>query len=327
MQTIQIPTANESNNTSINIQKSMIIVGANGTGKSRFGSRIELMNPTSKRISAQRYLQLAEVVPNQDYDTSRSSLNSAYKNQQPIQPQNDYMQVLMSLFAEESRRNEEAVLEIQNCGVLNKDKLRKSVKEQLLEVWSFIYPNKDLRLIKNKIKISNGITEFSGIEMSDGEKVGLYLISQILLADVNCILILDEPELHLHKALMVRLWNKLEEYRKDCIFIYITHDLDFAVSKNSEKLIWLKNYTSESVWDWQEIVPTECIPENLFLEILGSKKPILFIEGDKGSLDVKIYQNFYENFTIIPCGSCEKVIQAVRGLKVHPQLNGIPPNQ
>jgi predicted ATP-dependent endonuclease of OLD family len=73
--------------------------------------------------------------------------------------------------------------------------------------------------------------------MSDGEKVGLYLISQILLAEKNCILIIDEPELHLHKALMARLWNKLEEYRNDCFFIYITHDLDFAVSKSFNKLI------------------------------------------------------------------------------------------
>ena len=320
MKEIHIPKSNEQITCSFTIQKSMVIVGANGAGKTRFGSRIEQINTPTKRISAQRYLQINEVVPNQDYDTSITQLNNAYKNQQPIQPQNDYVQVLMSLFAEESRRNEEAVTEIQNQGTLIKEKLRPSVKEQLLVVWNFIYPDRELKLAKNKIRVSNGVNDFSGIEMSDGEKVGLYLISQILLADANCILIIDEPELHLHKALMVRLWNKLEEYRKDCTFIYITHDLDFAVSKNSDKLIWIKNFAIDGIWDWQEIEANETIPENLYLEILGSRKPILFVEGSKGSLDIKIYQAYYENFTIIPCGSCEKVIEAVLSLKVHPQL-------
>lgn len=320
MKQIQIPKPNETNLLTIEIEKSMTIVGANGAGKTRFGSRIEQVNSPTKRISAQRYLQISEVVPNQDYDTSVSQLNNAYKHQQSIIPQNDYVQVLMSLFAEESKRNEEAVIEIQSKGDLTKANLRPSVKEQLLDVWSFIYPDRNLKLIKNKIRVSNGVTDFSGIEMSDGEKVGLYLISQILLADINCILIIDEPELHLHKALMVRLWNKLEEYRKDCAFIYITHDLDFAVSKNFNKLVWIKNYVSEYIWDWEEIVSNTCLPENLFLEVLGSRKPILFVEGDKGSLDAKIYQAYYENLTIIPCGSCEKVIEAVRSLKAHPQL-------
>jgi ABC-type dipeptide/oligopeptide/nickel transport system ATPase subunit len=319
MKTIQIPISNEQNLRPVEIQRNMVIVGANGAGKTRFGSRLEQANSPTKRISAQRYLQLSEVVPNQDYDTSVSQLNSAFKNQQSIQPQNDYIQVLMSLFAEESMRNEEAIQEIKNGGTINKEKLRLSVKEQLLDVWNFIYPDRNLKLIKNKIRVSNGATDFSGVEMSDGEKVGLYLISQILLADADCILILDEPELHLHKALMVRLWNKLEEYRKDCIFIYITHDLDFAVSKNSEKLIWIKTYVSDYVWSWEEIEPNKSIPENLFLEVLGSRKPILFVEGDKGSLDIQLYQAMYDHLTVIPCGSCEKVIEAVKGIRVHPQ--------
>jgi len=183
-------------------------------------------------------------------------------------------------------------------------------------VWNFIFPYLLLKLEKDKVRAD----DFSGTEMSDGEKVGLYLISQILLAEKDCILIIDEPELHLHKALMVRLWNKLEECRNDCTFIYITHDLDFAVSKPTSKLIWIKSFKN-NLWDWKEIDPNEIIPENLFLEILGSRKPILFVEGDKGSLDIQIYQAYYENFTVIPCGSCEKVIEAVKGLKSHTDLH------
>lgn len=90
-------------------------------------------------------------------------------------------------------------------------------------------------------------------------------------------MIIDEPELHLHKALMVRLWNRLEEERTDCTFIYITHDLDFAVSKIASKTIWIKSYQNNN-WNWELLEPNGVIPENLYLEVLGSRKPILFVE-------------------------------------------------
>jgi len=320
MKNIQIPNTGDGSQINLGVEKSMIIIGSNGAGKSRLGSKIEQLNASSKRISSQRYLQLNEIVQKQDYETAVSTLNNNYKNQPSIQPQNDYQQVLISLFAQESRRNEDGIKAIQAGTVVNQENLPLSIKEKVLDVWNFIFPYRPLKLDRDRVRVTDDSSEFSAIEMSDGEKVGLYLISQILLAADSSILIIDEPELHLHKALMVRLWNKLEESRSDCIFIYITHDLDFAVTKSSSKLLWIKNYKN-NIWNWIELDSNKVIPENLFLEILGSRKPILFVEGDRGSLDIQIYQAYYENFTVIPCGSCEKVIEAVKGLKAHPHLH------
>lgn len=321
MKEIQIPQSNAAAQITMKIQKNMVIIGANGSGKSRFGSKLEQINNPSKRISAQRYLQLNEVVQKQDYDTADTQLRSSYKNQSPIQPQNDFQQVLISLFAEESRRNEKVIGHIQTSGEIKKADLPKSVKEEVMEIWNFVFPNRLLKLEKDRVRAAHEGSEFSGAEMSDGEKVSLYLISQILLAEKNCVLIIDEPELHLHKALMVRLWNKLEERRSDCAFIYITHDLDFAVSKPANKIIWIKSF-NDGHWEWSEIDPNEIIPENLFLEILGSRKPVLFVEGEKGSLDIQIYQSYYEDYTVVPRGSCDKVIESVKGLKSNPELHG-----
>lgn len=318
MKNIQIPKSNSNEQETLRVEKNMVIVGANGAGKTRLGSNLEQINSPSKRISAQRYLQLSELVQRQDFETADSQLKSSYKNQSPIQPQNDYQQVLVSLFAQESRRDSEYVATSRSLPT--KPEIPQSIKERVIDVWNFVFPYRELRLEKDRVRAVSESNEFSGQEMSDGEKVGLYLISQILLAEKDCILIIDEPELHLHKALMVRLWNKLEECRNDCTFIYITHDLDFAVSKPSSKLIWIQGYKS-NLWEWKEIDPNEVIPENLFLEILGSRKPILFVEGDRGSLDIQIYQTYYDNFTVIPCGSCEKVIEAVKGLKTHSDLH------
>lgn len=51
--------------------------------------------------------------------------------------------------------------------------------------------------------------------------------------------------------------------------------------------------------------------EELATLILGSRKPILFVEGTNSSLDVAIYRSCYANWTIIPKGSCEEVIHSV----------------
>ncbi|PIX62533.1 hypothetical protein CO057_04095 [Candidatus Uhrbacteria bacterium CG_4_9_14_0_2_um_filter_41_50] len=320
MKSIQIVKSNSQEQETLSIEKNMVIVGANGAGKTRFGSRIEQNNNPTKRISAQRYLQLNEVVQRQNFETAISQFNSSYKNQSPIQPQNDYQQVLVSLFAEESRRNERVVEDIRTKGEVKQESVTKSIKEQVIEIWNFVFPYRTLKLEKDRVRALNDTTEFAGSEMSDGEKVGLYLMSQVLLAEKNCILIIDEPELHLHKSLMVRLWNKLEESRSDCTFIYITHDLDFAVSKSASKIIWIQEYKNNN-WTWKELDSNEVIPKNLFLEVLGSRKPILFVEGEKGSLDIQIYQTYYDQFTVIPRGSCEKVIESVKGLKNNSDLH------
>ncbi len=303
----------------LELSSNLVIVGANGSGKSRFGSTLEKNNPHSKRISAQRYLQLQENVQKQDFESAENSLKSVFKNQSVITPQNDFQQALITLFAEEGKRDAEYVAQAKLSGK-TKLEIPQSKKEQVLDVWSFVFPNRLLKLEKDRIKGVSDTNEFSGSELSDGERVGLYLISQVLLAPQDCLLIIDEPEIHLHKSLMTRLWNKLENVRSDCTFIYITHDLDFAVSKSASKTIWIEWY-KDLKWKWTEISSAEYIPDNLLLEVLGSRNPILFVEGDKGSLDQQLYQSYYEHFTVIPRGSCEKVIEAVKGLNDNQSLH------
>lgn len=317
---IKLQKSWENSQEILNISKNMVIVWSNWSGKSRFWSKIEQLNSNSKRISAQRYLQLQDVIQKQDYETSKQNLERNYKNKPVTQPQNDYQQVLISLFAEESRRNESVVEEIKEKWEMKKDDLQVSKKEKTIDIWNYLFPAKPLILEKDRVKMSNNSSKYSATEMSDGEKVALYLIAQVLLAEENCILIIDEPELHLHKALMVRLWNKLEEYRDDCVFIYITHDLDFATSKPVNETVWIKNYNN-NIWERLRLDKNEYIPEDLYLEILWSKQPILFVEGERWSYDIQIYQVVYEGFTVIPCGSCKKVIESVKWLKNHTHLH------
>jgi hypothetical protein len=165
------------------------------------------------------------------------------------------------------------------------------------------------------------IQEYDAFNMSDGEKSILYLSAYILLAPQNSFIIIDEPELHLHKSIIDKIFNKLEKERKDCTFIYITHDIDFAASRYNAKKFWLKSFkientnlnlknTSPDFYKNLEIesVKENEIPQELYLKLLGCKKPILFCEGKKDSWDAIIYEKIYgDKFTITPVGGCKEV--------------------
>ena len=78
--------------------------------------------------------------------------------------------------------------------------------------------------------------------MSDGEREIFYFLGEVLSAPANSIIIIDEPENHLHDLILDDLWDKLEQLRTDCTFIYITHKIEFAVSRNNSKILWIKDY-------------------------------------------------------------------------------------
>ena len=78
--------------------------------------------------------------------------------------------------------------------------------------------------------------------MSDGERVALYLIAQCLCIPQNKTIIIDEPEIHLHRSIMNKLWAEIEKNRPDCLFVYITHDTQFAANHIQSEKYWIKEY-------------------------------------------------------------------------------------
>ena len=159
--------------------------------------------------------------------------------------------------------------------------------------------------------------------MSDGERVIFYLIGECLAAPEDGVIVIDEPEIHLHKAIQSRLWDAIEAERTDCQFVYLTHDLDFAATRTTAKKIWLRSYDGQ-FWDWHEVPQGLRMPEEVLLTVLGSRKSILFVEGNAGSSDVSLYSLIYSDFTVVPHGSCNSVISSTRafsGLKHLHHLN------
>lgn len=68
------------------------------------------------------------------------------------------------------------------------------------------------------------------------------------------------------------------------------------------------------------------IPNDLKIDILGSRKRILFTEGNEvSSIDSPLYSAIFPAITIKPKGSCKKVFESVLGIKENEILSWVEP--
>jgi len=297
----------------------VVAVGANGSGKTTLSNKFkEYLQNNGVVISAQRIL----LVPNFDTISNPSKTatelrqsqtrNKTYKNHQEFNYiQQEFAIVLKNLLADNiaaGNRYRQKALEFKKTGKEIEDpKLTKL--DIAINIWNSLIEHRELECsdgINIRAK-SKDARFYPAIQMSDGEKVMLYLVAQVLQAPKEGFIVIDEPEMYLHKTVLKKLWDKLENERTDCLFIYLTHDLDFATSRTTAKKIWIKSFTHPDKWEIEDI-PTDEIPESLLFELLGSRKNILFCEGIKGSIDEKVYSILFPELTIMPVGSCFEVI-------------------
>ena len=68
-------------------------------------------------------------------------------------------------------------------------------------------------------------------------------------------------------------------------------------------------------WDAELLESGEYLPEDLKRDILGARRRILFVEGTANSLDLPLYGALFPELSVIPKGSCDEVIRAVKGLR------------
>lgn len=158
--------------------------------------------------------------------------------------------------------------------------------------------------------------------MSDGERAIFYLIGQTLTASPDSLIIFDEPELHIHRSIMSSLWDELEAARPDCGMVLISHDLEFVASRDGQKYV-LRDYDPAAGWTIEAVPDDADFTEEVATLILGSRRPVLFVEGKGGSLDQAIYRACYPDWTIIPRGSCEEVIHAVVTMRANAALTRV----
>lgn len=317
---------------------STFFVGANGSGKTRLAAQAEMQwGEKAHRISAHRSLTLNPHVTKISEHQARTGLRfgqpgtpegqgPAYRtarrwgNKAETTLLNDFDYLVQALFAEQSNvaiRTHNAV----SAGNLDKPELTRF--QVLVSMWSRILPDRALQVSGDDIKATaDGQSSYSAAEMSDGERSVFYILGQVLVAEPDSVLIFDEPELHVHRAILGRLWDEIEAARPDCAFLVITHDLDFVASRPGQKFI-ICRFQIPGGWEIEQVPEGTGFSEEVTTLILGSRKPILFVEGTGSSLDLAIYRACYPDWTVLPRGACENVIHAVATMRQNASLTRI----
>ena len=192
-----------------------------------------------------------------------------------------------------------------------------STLDRVLTLWKEFFPGNDVLrhdgglLFASRTDVSDARSAHS---LSAGEKIVLYYFGAMLYAPENAYVHVASPELFLHPSTIRLLWDRIEQLRPDCTMIYTTHDLAFAASRTEAATIWVRHCSGDAqTFDYDLLPPNSELSEELYLAILGERKPVLFIEGDNvHSIDAKLYPLIFQGYTVKPLGSCDRVIESTR---------------
>ncbi len=309
----------------------VVAIGANGSGKTSLSNKFKTyLQNNGVVISAQRVLLVPDFNAISNPATTASELKQSQlrdktnKNAQEFnQLQQEFGLVLKNLLAENiasgNYYRKQSLELVENGKPIEKPNATNL--DRTFNIWNSLIEHRkiDCKDGMNITAESDDGRAYPAIQMSDGEKVMLYLIGQVLQAPLKSFIVVDEPEMYLHKTVLKKLWDVLEKERQDCLFIYLTHDLDFATSRSTAKKIWIKSFTHPDKWEIEDIPENE-IPESLLFELLGSRKNILFCEGVKGGIDERIYSIIFPDFTVTPVSSCFDVINHTKAFN---KISGI----
>lgn len=169
---------------------------------------------------------------------------------------------------------------------------------------------------------------FSITQMSDGERNAAIIAATVLTVKEGTTILIDEPERHLHRSIVEPFLSALFQRRTDCAFVISTHEISLPVAHPETRSLIIRSCTwngdAAKAWDIDLLDANTKLPEDLKRAVLGSRKRILFVEGDdSNSLDLPLYRTLYPEISILPKGSCGEVLKAVKGLRGSENLHHV----
>lgn len=300
--------------------RNIVVVGANGSGKTTFlkhlmenNNNIGISYYPSERLflskSAEKFSQNTDIF-NKDFENNRRNMLDSKNIYRASNFANDFEFTIALLVNRHNQEMQEGT-----------DKSN-TVAQRILNKWRELIKTRSLIIERNQI-VGVFNDEKYGIEnLSSGEKSILYFLSNILLLERSNYYIIDEPENSLNASIVSQLWSYIEEEKKDSTFVYLTHDSNFVISRNNSDKYWMKGYLGKTKWDFQELPVNDNLPEELMVQLVGTKQPIIFVESENSSkFDHKLYTLMFPEFKIIAVGGCDQVkfkTKAYKSLNLNP---------
>jgi ABC-type cobalamin/Fe3+-siderophores transport system ATPase subunit len=309
----------------------LFVLGANGTGKSSLMQRLNNGHAKNARwISAHRQnwfgaesISLSPQEKRQteqqirSYETrSDSRWTDHAAGQRPniaiyelVEAENiDARAISKAVRADDSQRVEELKKKDPPILVINE-----LLKASNLPIELSLHDNE--QVVASKL----GSNRYSIAHLSDGERNALLIAANVLTAKPESLILVDEPERHLHRSIISPLLTQLFKKRRDCAFIVSTHDVLLPLDNPKARTVLIRgcSYENTEVAAWDaDVVPSEAeIDEVLKSDILGSRKKILFVEGTDRSLDQPLYSLVFPEVSVIAKSNCRDVELAVTGVR------------
>ncbi len=318
----------------VEVGEQLYVIGANGTGKSAlFQHWVSSMDVSAvKRIAAHRQTWLPSgnldftAQSRKQFEQNRmhwdSQQNARWMEQSPAERQSA---VLFDLVAKDNTRYR----------VIGQYIDDKNPTEATKFAGKSMSPFKQLNDLLNlgtlKISLKNSNDEeilaqrndndlsYSMAQMSDGERAAAIMAASVLVADPGTAFLIDEPERHLHRSIIEPFLSALFSQRQDCAFVISTHEIALPIANPTARVMILRSCRWQGsqpvAWDAGLLDSGEHLPEDLKRDILGSRRRILFVEGNPNSLDLPLYGALFPELSVISKGSCHEVIRAVKGLR------------
>jgi len=304
----------------------VVLIGPNGSGKTRFGVNIANQQQ-AEFIGALRNISLEDDIPMQPLERATRDLTSQMSEHRSRywKMSNEFHYLFSKLLAEDAAsamKVRDSVLAEQQPEIENTKFM------QLRATWHELFPGRKIKFETYSPKVESMFTStpivYAAKQMSDGERVALYLGARVLNAKSGLIVV-DEPEVHFHSRLAVRFWNIMQNLRPDLRFIYLTHDLSFALSRKNAQFVIIRPNLNP------EVVPLGSgIPNELAESILGAASfsifanRIVFCEGDE-STDYSFYTSWFNTpiTTIVPVGGCKDVLECSKAFYNQTIISGV----
>ncbi len=325
----------------VNVGEMLFILGANGTGKSSLMQAFaSASQQKTRRITAHRQTWFRSGSPEftgrQRADYEQNVFH--YDRQANARWMDDYAE----------QRAQMAIYDLVNSENVRARKITHAVDqhntEEVAELaardGAFKLMNRMLRLANLDIAVSveandeimatrNGSKPYSIAKLSDGERNAILIAANVLTVPPGTLLLIDEPERHLHRSIISPLLMLLLKERPQCAFVVSTHETLLPVDNPKSKVLLTRGcvHEGESVtsYDIDMLESTDAIDDDLKRTILGERRKIVFVEGVEHSLDKPLYSLLFPNASIVAKANCREVENAVVGIKGAAQLHWVKP--
>ena len=195
------------------------------------------------------------------------------------------------------------------------------------------------------------VKPYSIAQLSDGERNVILIASEVLAAQPGTMVLIDEPERHLHRSIISPLLKALFAMRSDCAFVVSTHEVTLPIDNPDSKTLlvrdcaYIEKTTKKSEigveklreaisqikvakkivkgWDTDLMESGNEIDKEVMRDILGARRRLLFVEGTEESLDKPLYSLIFPDVSVIPKQDNKSVEHAVASIRDLEQLHWV----